>query len=125
MLTKTVLRMGVQRQVFASAGAGGQVYVFTSVNGRIRQGFPGYGRNVFVTLEGGLQNNSYSQGTGGDASAGGEDNYFYIRFSTDWAFRERCLFGWYYEYSDESPGRPNAIGFKRNRVGMQVSMIFF
>lgn len=125
LLSRTLLTVDVQRHVFASASSGAQNYILTSFNGTIRQGFTGYGRDFFLSLAGGLQHNAYSQIGSGNGSAGGEDNYFYTRVAFDWAMRERCLLGGFYEYSDDSSSRQGSIGFTRNRVGLQLTVIFF
>ena len=125
--TRTNFSVDAQRHVFASNENGGQNYINTSFNGAIQQGFTGYGRNVVLTLQGGLQNSYYAQvqGAGSAASPGGVDDYFYIRLGFDWAFRPRCQLGGFYEYSEDSSTRPGVVPFKRNRIGLQATFLFF
>lgn len=63
--------------------------------------------------------------SGNGNSSGGEDDFFYTRVSFDWAMREHCTLGAFYEYSEDTSNRQSGMNFKRNRVGLQITVIFF
>jgi hypothetical protein len=118
LFSQTMVSIDALRHVYSSVSLGGQTYILTSFSGTIRHKFNGYGRNFFLSLTGGIENNQYSQG--------GENNYSYTRVAFDWALRERCLIGGFYEYSESwSSGGQGANGFNRNRIGLQLTLIYF
>ena len=122
LFPQTTLSVDTLRRVYPSVSSSGQNYVLVSFNGMIRREFTGYGRHFFLSFAGGIQNSKYS----GSGTEGGDDDYFYTRFAFDWVLRqERALLGGFYEYSEDSPSRQGALGFKRNRIGLQLTLIFF
>jgi hypothetical protein len=75
----------------------------------------------FVTL--GYENLAYtSAGPGVDATR--NDDYFFARFGLQWHAFSRCSFGLFYEFSQNSSQGQQARDFRRDRTGLQMSVVF-
>ena len=75
----------------------------------------------FVTA--GYENLTYVA-AGGDAEADRQDNFFFARFGLQWQVNNRCSVGMFYEFNENSSEGQDARGFRRDRTGVQMSILF-
>jgi hypothetical protein len=59
-----------------------------------------------------------------DVDADRQDDYFFARFGLQWHAFQRCSFGIFYEFSQNSSGGQDARDFRRDRAGIQMSVVF-
>lgn len=117
---RTTFSMDLSRQVYTSAVLEGQDYTSTSAALAVRQQlFPRLGVAVSV----GYQYSEYFGAQQGiDASR--TDKYLFIRTSADWEVARWCSMGAFYEFSNSESSGEGARPFSRNRIGLQVSIMF-
>ncbi len=59
-----------------------------------------------------------------DVEADRQDDYFFARFGLQWHAFQRCSFGIFYEFSENSSQGQEARDFRRDRAGIQMSVVF-
>ncbi len=75
----------------------------------------------FVTL--GYENLEYTS-EGRNVQADRQDDYFFARFGLQWHAFDRLHFGVFYEFSQNSSQGKDARDFRRDRTGLQMSVVF-
>ncbi len=116
----TDITFGVHRRIFSSVVFTDQNYTSTGLTFGLRQQL-GIRFVAFVTA--GYENLSYtSAGEGVEATR--EDDFIFARFGLQWHAFNRCSFGVFYEFSQNSSGGQNARDFRRDRMGAQMSIAF-
>jgi hypothetical protein len=117
---RTTVTLDLSRQIFSSAVLAGQNYTATSVTlGVGQQLLPRLSFSIGI----GYQFSDYSSAEEG-VSASRRDNYLFVRSSLDWEAARWCRLGAFYEFSDSQSTGEGARPFSRNRVGLQVSLMF-
>jgi hypothetical protein len=116
----TVITLDTHRRVFSSVVFSDQNYTSTGVVLGLRQQL-GIRFTAFVTV--GYENLEYTSAAPG-VDATRQDDYYFARFGLQWHAFSRCSFGVFYEFSENSSQGEDARSFRRDRTGIQVSVIF-
>ncbi len=117
----TKLSLNGARNTTNSAAINGDNYTATRISGNIDQHLIG---DFFMGLEGGYENDAYSQATATSTGNGQrEDNYFFIRPSLTYHLKDWANISVSYFYRDNSSNIP-ARGFRNNQVWVEVRFGF-
>lgn len=116
----TVLTFNAHSRVFNSVVYSDQNYTSTGCVAGVRQNL-GIRFVAFATL--GYENLEYTS-AGDDVDADRQDDYFFARFGLQWHAFSRCDFGIFYEFSQNSSQGEEARDFRRDRAGIQMSVVF-
>jgi len=116
----TTVSLDARRRIFASAIFQDQNYAETDFAITVRQRFS---RHADVSLAVGYENNDY-QATVPDVSATRMDNFYYIRPGVEWRPLAFLGVGLFYEYSQNISTGAGDRNFRRDRGGLQLSILF-
>jgi hypothetical protein len=117
---RTTVTLDLGRSVFSSAVLAAQDYTATTIGLSVAQQlFP----RLRLSLGVGYQISEYF-GVEQGVEASRNDTYFSCRASVGWEVARWCQLGAFYEFSDSQSTGEGARPFSRNRVGLQVSLMF-
>jgi hypothetical protein len=120
MYEGTVITFNAHSRVFNSVIFDDQNYTSTGLVLGLKQNL-GIRFVGFVTA--GYENLEYTA-AGRNVQADRQDDYFFARFGLQWHAFRYCSFGLFYEFSQNSSQGQQARDFRRDRVGLQMSVIF-
>ena len=117
---RTTVSLNLNRRIYSSAVLEGQDYTATGVTFGVGQQLLS---RLGLSLSVGYESSEYfGAAQGVDASR--NDKYLFFRSSLDWEAARWCRLGGFYEYSDSESTGEGARPFSRNRLGLQLSLMF-
>jgi len=117
---RTTISLDLSRRIYTSAVLAGQDYTATGATLSVSQQLTS---RLSFSLGLGYEYSEYfGAAEGVDSSR--NDKYLSFRSSLNWAVARWCSLGAYYEYSDSASTGEGARPFSRNRLGLQLSLMF-
>jgi len=114
------IEVSAQRSIYSSASLQGQDYIATGVSFSISQRINDRFSANFAT---GYQNQVYIAAAQ-DVLATREDNFIYFRPGLNIQVVKQLNLTLYYEYSQDLSSGQDAVNFQRNRLGVQIGLLF-
>ena len=116
----TTVSINTRRRIFASAIFQEQDYADTGVFAQVTQRMTD---RFDLSLAAGYDHLNYTA-AGPGVSASRQDNFFFVRPSIQWHATGWCGVGVFYEYSQNFSSGEGNRDFRRDRTGLQVSIIY-
>ena len=115
----TDLRVSAYRRVEGSAFYPDQNFTATGIRGSLNQRL---GKRFTFSLEAGYENAKY-QSVSGFGGPDRKDNYFFVRPSIAYSFREWLSLQLFYLYRENDSSQED-FGYGNNQIGAQITLTF-